>query len=119
MLAAKVLSSMRGELVLVRLLPGLGFTACLSAQDTAPLGIVRGSLVECDSTHLTLRTAESQLFHFVIDSKTFIERNHYRTSCSRLNAGEPLEVVSDRSVEPRMRYARLISVVDPEVRAPR
>jgi hypothetical protein len=100
----------------VRLWPGLVFAVSLMAQEIAPIGIVHGVLVECDSTRLSIRTADNHTFRFVIDSRTFIERDNFRTTCAKLDAGEALEVVSDRSTEPGFRYARLISVVAPPTR---
>src|SRR5262249_11843150 len=65
---------------------------------------------------LTVRTADNHTYGFVLDSKTFIERDHFRISCSKLDKAEPLEIVSDRSNEPGLAYARLITVVNPETR---
>jgi hypothetical protein len=91
----------------------------MAQQEIAPIGIVRGALIECDSTRLTLRTSDHHTYGFVIDSKTFIERDHFRISCSKLDKAEPLEIVSDRSSEPGLAYARLITVVNPEIRSRR
>ena len=88
----------------------------IAAPEIAPIGIVRGVMIECDSSRLTLRTADGHTYGFVIDSKTFIERDNFRISCSKLDKAEPLEIVSDRSTEPGMAYARLITVVNPEMR---
>jgi len=91
----------------------------IAAPETAPIGIVRGVMIECDSARLTVRTADGRTYGFVIDSKTFIERDNFRISCSKLDKAEPLEIVSDRSTEPGMAYARLVTVVNPETRARR
>ena len=109
----------------MRLLPAFILaSSSLAAQSTAapeiaPIGIVRGVLIACDSARLTLHTADNHTYGFVIDSKTFIERDNFRISCSKLDKAEPLEIVSDRSTEPGMAYARLITVVNPETRARR
>jgi hypothetical protein len=100
----------------VRLWPGFILASSLMAQQIAPIGIVRGALIECDSTRLTVHTADDHTYGFVIDGKTFIERDSFRISCSKLDKAEPLEIVSDRSAEPGLRYARLITVVNPETR---
>jgi hypothetical protein len=91
----------------------------LAQQEIAPIGIVRAALIECDATRLTVRTADNHTYGFVIDSKTFIERDNFRISCSKLDKAEPLEIVSDRSTEPGLAYARLITVVNPAIRARR
>ncbi len=95
--------------------PGFLFAFGLGAQDLAPIGIVRSVLVNCGDFEVSVRTADHHLYRFVVDGKTFIERDHFRIRCSQLDRGEPLEIVSDRSAEPGMRYARLVTVVDPEV----
>ena len=106
--------------MIVRLWLGFILAASLLAQqEIAPIGIVRGALLECDATRLTVRTADNHTYGFVIDSKTFIERDNFRISCSKLDKEEPLEIVSDRSTEPGMMYARLITVVNPETRSRR
>jgi len=89
------------------------------AQELAPIGIVRGALIACDPTHLTIAVDDLGTFKFLTDSRTFIERDHLRIFCSRLNQGDRLEVVYDRSPEPGVRYARLASVVTPETRSRR
>ena len=91
----------------------------LAQQEVAPIGIVRGVLIECDGARLALRTPDGHTYGFVIDRKTFIERDNFRISCSKLDKAEPLEIVSDRSTEPGMAYARLITVVNPEARSRR
>jgi hypothetical protein len=104
----------------MRLWPGFILAAgMLAQQEIAPIGIVRGALIECDATRLTVRTADNHTYGFVIDSKTFIERDNFRISCSKLDKAEPLEIVSDRSTEPGLAYARLITVVNPAIRARR
>jgi hypothetical protein len=104
----------------MRLWLGFILAASLLAQlEIAPIGIVRGALIQCDNTRLTVRTADNHTYGFVIDSKTFIERDNFRISCSKLDKSEPLEIVSDRSTEPGMMYARLITVVNPQTRARR
>ena len=104
----------------MRLLPAFILASSLMAQqEIAPIGIVRGVLIGCDGARLTVRTADGHTYGFVIDNKTFIERDHFRISCSKLDKAEPLEIVSDRSTEPGMAYARLITVVNPEARSRR
>lgn len=103
----------------MRLWPGLIFAYSLMAQETAPIGIVRGALVECNATQLIARTTDSRIYVFILDGKTFIERDSFRISCGKIEKGEALEIVSDRSAEPGQRYARMVTVVNPEVRARR
>jgi hypothetical protein len=103
----------------VRLWPGLIFAYSLMAQEIAPIGIVRGALVECNATQLIARTADSHIYLFILDGKTFIERDSYRISCAKIDKGEALEIVSDRLADSSQRYARMVTVVNPEIRARR
>ena len=106
----------------MQLWPGFVFALGLvgsilgKAQELAPIGIVRGALVECDATHLTLGVDGLQTFKFLTDARTFIERDHMRIFCPSLRQGERIELVSDRSPEAGTRYARLVSVVKIETR---
>jgi hypothetical protein len=102
--------------MLVRLWPGFVFAVGLMAQEIAPIGIVRGALIECDATHLTVGADENHIFRFLTDPRTFIERDHLRIFCDRLSKGDRLEIVSDRASDPTIRYARLVSVVTLETR---
>jgi len=103
----------------LRLWPGLFFAVGIMAQELAPIGIVRGALMQCDATHLTLGVDESHIFRFLTDARTFIERDHMRIFCPSLRKGERIALVFDRSAEACTRYARLLSVVTIETRARR
>jgi len=88
----------------------------LMAQELAPIGIVRGALSNCDANHLTLHDDDNHTLRFVIDGRTFIERDYQRVSCSKLGIGDRMEIVSDRSSEPGARYARMARVMTFEAR---
>jgi hypothetical protein len=77
---------------------------------------VRGVLIQCDATHLTVGDEDNRAFRFVTDGRTFIERDHQRVSCAKLSTGDRMEIVSDRSSEPGARYARMASVVNGDLR---
>src|SRR5437764_4693980 len=100
----------------VRLWPGFLLAIGLMAEELAPIGIVRGVLTGCDATHLTLGDEENHSFRFVTDARTFIERDHQRITCAKLSGGDRMEIVSDRSTEPGARYARLVSVINADLR---
>lgn len=100
----------------MRFWPGLIVAAGMMAEELAPIGIVRGALLECDATHLTLSVDDTHVFRFLTDARTFIERDHMRIFCPSLRKGERIELVSDRSPEAGARYARLVSVVQRETR---
>src|SRR5256885_2504662 len=105
----------------MRIWPGFLLTVGLIAEELAPIGIVRGVLTGCDATHLTIGDEDNHSFRFVTDARTFIERDHQRITCSKLAAGDRMEIVSDRATEAGARYARLVSVnaeIRPRRRAP-
>jgi hypothetical protein len=98
---------------------GLLLITGLWSQDTAPVGMVRGTLLECDllsaassSGSLSLRTPENKVYRFTFDSKTYFEREKRRVLPVRLRPGDPLEIVSDRGESPALRYARIVHVLD-------
>ena len=60
-----------------------------------------------------IRTAEGQVYSCTFDERTWFERNKLRINANALEAGDHLEVVSDRSKEPaRGCYARTVHVVE-------
>lgn len=89
----------------------------VSAQ-LAPVGLVRGSLLECEpegeAGALTLRTGEHRVFRFVYDARTYIERERKRIAAGALQPGEQIEILSDRGPSGQIRYARIIHVLGPE-----
>ena len=86
----------------LRLWPGLFFAVGIMAQELAPIGIVRGALMQCDATHLTLGVDESHIFRFLTDARTFIERDHMRIFCPSLRKGERIELLLPRlGIRPR------------------
>jgi hypothetical protein len=106
----------------MRAVAGLVFAALLPGQDTAPVGLVRGTLVETTLAgsrgSFALRTPENKVYRFEFDSRTYFERDKRRVTAGRLIAGDALEIVSDRGEAPALRYARIVHVLDeaPQVR---
>jgi hypothetical protein len=86
----------------------------LAAQAPDP-GLVRGTLLECESTagsgELSLRASTHEVFRFRFDSKTYFERDQGRIQAAGLETGELVEVVADRGAG--LRYARTVHVIDP------
>jgi hypothetical protein len=88
------------------------------AQAPAPIGLVRGLLLERDSTgnagELSIRTSNNQVFRFAYDAKTYFEREKERIAVGGLRPGDLLEIVADLSPESSLRYARTVHVMEPE-----
>jgi hypothetical protein len=91
---------------------------CLAAQSERPFyGLIRGVLLESraggGSGELTVRTPDNRLFRYQFDSRTYIEREDVLIDGRSLLPGDKLEIVSDRSPDARVRYARTIHVILP------
>ena len=91
---------------------------CLAAQSERPYnGLLRGVLLERSgrkgSGELTIRTPDNRLFRYQFDSRTYIEREDVLIDGGSLLQGDRLEIVSDRSPDARVRYARTIHVILP------
>jgi hypothetical protein len=101
----------------VRLRMGLFFLAIPLAAQQAPLGLVHGTLLECEahqgSGELSIRTAGDQVFRFIFDDKTYFEREQEHVAPSRLQKGDWVEIVSDKWPGSALRYARTVHVTDP------
>jgi hypothetical protein len=106
----------------MRAIAGLLFAVALPGQEVAPVGMVRGTLLETELIggrgSLSVRTPENKVFRFQFDSKTYFEREKRRVQAARLLTGDALEIVSDRGEAPALRYARIVHVLDeaPQVR---
>lgn len=101
-------------------LPGaiLIMPAVLAAQVPQPIqapGLVRGTLLECETTgadgELSLRSSTHEVFRFTFDRKTYFELENGRIAPGKLKPGDLIEVVADRGTG--RRYARTVHVVDP------
>ncbi|HLK47137.1 MAG TPA: hypothetical protein VKT49_03320, partial [Bryobacteraceae bacterium] len=94
----------------ILLFPGL-----LAAQAAAPAGVLRGILLERDpqtaAGEFSVRAADSQVFRFLFDGKSYVERDQQPIDVSRLQPGEMVEVVSDEARGSLLRYARSIHVL--------
>ena len=97
-------------------------TVLLTAQTPQSAALVRGTLLERDAQttagELSVRAADNQVFRYQFDAKTYVERDEQTIDVSRLRPGEMVEVVSDGTPAPPLRYARTIHVlpVAPPVR---
>lgn len=97
-------------------------SSALAAEELAPVGLVRGTLLECDGGGATgqfsIRTEGNRVFRFHFDSRTYFEREKQRVTPGKLQNGELLEIVSDRAARPAVRYARIVHVLQatPDVR---
>jgi hypothetical protein len=90
--------------------------AGIAAAQTPAL--VRGTLLECDADEFSVRAADSQVFRFKFDKRTYVERESQLIDATRLQPGENVEVISDVVSGTPLRYARTVHVL-PDPTAPR
>jgi hypothetical protein len=103
----------------VRLAGGVFFLSlALYSQEPAPIGIVRGTLLEYEGTaaagELSIRAAGNRVHRFSFDGKTYFEREKQRIPSAALRKGDLLEIVADRLPDSALRYARTVHVREPE-----
>ena len=100
---------MRIQLILV-VLPVL-----LAAQNVTPPAVLRGVLLERDpqttSGEFAVRAGDNQVFRFLFDGQSYVERDQQPIEVARLQPGELVEVVSDEKADSLLRYARSIHVL--------
>ena len=88
----------------------------VNAMADSPV-LARGRLLETDSGlsgEICIRTLKNQVYWYVYDGKTYVEREKQRTTVARLLKGEELEIVSDTGPDAGLRYARTIHVMTVE-----
>lgn len=87
----------------------------LAAQNVAPPGVLRGVLLERDpqtaAGEFAVRAADNQVFRFLFDAHSYVERDQQPIEVARLQPGELVEVVSDQRDGSLLRYARSIHVL--------
>ena len=90
------------------------FPVLLAAQIAVPPAVLRGVLLERDSQtasgEFSVRAADNQVFRFLFDAKSYVERDQQLIDVARLQPGELVEVVSDVASGSLLRYARSIHV---------
>jgi hypothetical protein len=97
----------------------LFFTAALHAQQTMPVGILRGNLVTWQNGSLSVRQADGAVYDCSYDDHTFFQRNRWPIQSTDLTGGEPVEVLSDRRPVTSACYVRMLSVVYASPKSPR
>ena len=101
----------------MRVEAGLLLAVALSSQQQAPVGIIRGRLVEWSGTpasgELTVRTAEERLYRCSFNDKTYFERERQRIAVLGLRGEDHLELLTDRHSTADKCHARTVYVVAP------
>jgi hypothetical protein len=101
----------------MRILLYLGCSGLSLLAQQAPVGIVRGDLVQwqgaANSGQLSLKTLEGREYECSFDGKTYFERDNQRVAPAVMTVGDRLEVLSDRRPGSQVCYARTVRVMDP------
>src|SRR4051812_45112592 len=108
---------LRKESIRLRLLTALVFIGfAVEAQVSAPIGILRGELIEWQGSaadgDLSVRTLENQVYSCHFDSHTYLERDNQRLGFGGVKTGDKVEVVADRKPGTVRCYARTLRVMD-------
>jgi len=85
----------------------------LAAFSQAPPAspLVRGVLLERNASEFSIRTAESQVFRYQFDRRTYVERDHEMIDMARLPLGSQVEVFSEKLQGIALRYALTVHTV--------
>jgi hypothetical protein len=87
-----------------------------SAQESAPSGFLRGDFLSWAGTprsgQFLFRAAENHVYFCSYDDKTYFEREKLRATIASAEAGDRLEVVSDRKQGSTACYARTVHILD-------
>src|ERR1017187_9643276 len=77
--------------------------------------LVSGVLLERDaqtaSGQFSVRATDNQVFRYLFDPQTYVERDDVTIDVARLQPGDKVEVVSDRMPHADLRYALTIHVL--------
>ena len=86
------------------------------AQENAPTGIVRGDFVKWDGSKfegdILLRTAPDRIYTCHFDGFTYMERDGQRIGMAVLQAGDHLEMVTDKNKGSERCFTRTLRVVN-------
>jgi hypothetical protein len=89
-----------------------------TAQENAPPGFLRGDLLSWTGTRngqfMFRAAAADRVYSCSYDDKTYIERDNQRITLALTQAGDHLELVSDRRLGSSLCYARTVHVVEPQ-----
>jgi hypothetical protein len=93
-------------------------TPSIPSTTSAPLGILKGDLLEWEGTdksgELSVRASDNRVFRCSFDLRTYFERDRNRATVSEMKTGDWIELVSDVSATDSTKcYARTVHVLPP------
>jgi hypothetical protein len=93
-------------------------TPAIPSTASAPLGILKGDLLEWEGTEksgeLSVRASDNRVFRCTFDSRTYFERDRKQATLSEMKEGDWIELVSDAATGDRTKcYARTVHILPP------
>jgi len=91
-------------------------------RQPAPSGVLRGTVIDRDEAaagEIAIRVEDNHIYRLRYDKRTWAERDGHKIEIRDLKAGETVEIVSDRSSDAVLAYARHIRVMAEQARVPR
>jgi hypothetical protein len=95
---------------------GIAVSAPLYAQQTMPVGIIRGDFVAQNGSEFEIRDAKSTVYFCRFDHGSLFEREGQAIAVTQLRVGDPVEVLSDRHPDSDACYLRIVQVVEKRAR---
>jgi len=93
----------------------LASAAAVVAQSAIPPAHMQGVLLERDpqtvSGEFSVRVADDQVYRFLFNAKTTVDRDRQPIDVSRLQPGDEVEVISDDDGDSLLRFARIVHVM--------
>lgn len=100
----------------MRVLLAALFGLLAAGETLPPCGVVRATLLvldgDADGGELVLRAASGRIFLFYYDSKTVFESGRKQIAATALDAGNPVEAVTNRRPGRQSCYARTLRLLE-------
>ena len=88
-------------------------------QEPTPAGVLRGTIVETGQGakgEIAIRVEDNHVYRLRYDKRTWAERDGHKIEIRDMKAGDKVEIVSDRSSDPVLAYARHVRVTAADVK---
>lgn len=96
---------------------GVLLAAASWGQEATPAGILRGTVIESGegaAGQIAVRVEDNRVYRLRYDARTWAEREGRQVAIRDIRPGDKVEIISDRSADPVLAYARRISVTRDE-----
>mgnify|MGYP001242012779 CR=1 FL=1 len=96
-----------------QLLLGVLLASASWGQEATPAGILRGTIIESGegaAGEIAIRVENNRVYRLHYDAHTWAERDGRKVAVPDIKPGDKVEIISDRSADPVLAYARRIGV---------